>query len=200
MKPLAVFSASDYLMLDALRRRPMTTRELSHTIQVSSSKTLSRLHEYEKHGLVVKGGGHKWHAALVLWVTPSKDRVEGVTGEAVEPSKPSTVRVLDAMDAVQDTYRLALNAASTPQIAPEQVPDLSPAPEPPKPYVPPRTRAKGSPKAQRMAGSFNLPSVIEGRGELNMGGVAQCILCTVLTTPFKYGTEAICPQCARGGK
>ena len=192
--PQAVLDVADYLILSALAKRPMAVREIAHTIRISQATVGKKLKVYADLGLVVKGANHQWHASMVLWVAPAGEVVEGVTG------RKSDTKVLPGSDV---TFEIPSEA---PQIdrsdVPPPLPDFTPPPLPPEPYRPPATRTKVSDKAARMAARFNIPGHLEGRGEVSLGRVAQCILCSTRTTPFKYGigTEAVCPKCARGGK
>lgn len=170
--PAAVLEAADYLILHALDKRPLNTKEVSQALQMSRVTATKKLKSFAEKGLIVKRHpDQKWVPKMVMWVAPVQDVADVTAGRPVN---------------------------CTPND--KQKPDVSPPEEPPKPYTPPRNRTKASEKAEAAATRFHIPPVVEGRGELTVGQVDLCIMCKQKTTPFRYGGKNICPRCARGGR
>jgi DNA-binding Lrp family transcriptional regulator len=198
--PKDILQASDFLILQALERRPMTAPELARVIQISAPTVKKRLKRYEEHG-VVRKYGTKWYPNLVLWVAPSADLAEGVSGQKVMVQTPNVPEILERVrveqgEVVENTPSEAPEGPGTP---PRVVPDPPPPGKEKRPYEPPRTRAKVSESASRLAKKMRIPPHLEGRGEVSMGRARKCITCNRVS-PIRYGEETVCPMCARGGK
>ena len=197
LRPHDVLRATDFMILEALGKLPMTTRELSLATQVSAHTITKKLKRLEENNLVMRGMGKKWHASFVVWVASAKDVAEGINGEKVvytPPVEPSPI---------VESGNVPRNAQEGPQEAHSEakrtIPTAVPPPPEPKPYRPPKTRQVVSERAEKMSKRMNIPPYLEGRGEVSMGQVMKCQLC-VRTTPIKYGEDSVCPMCARGGK
>ena len=195
-KPKTTLGATDYLLLEAVGRRSggMTVREVSHAAQVTVATVRKRLELFVEQGVVLKVGA-RYYTRLVLWVAPLVDIVEATTGERVVVQTPKIPELVP---------RVHQNAPEAPQEAPEapqmRVPDIHIPEPPPAPYKPPTPHMGVSASARKLAVKMNIPSAMDGWGELSMGRVAECYMCKKKTTPFRYGETVVCPMCSRGGK
>jgi len=199
--PKDVLSAADFLILDALNRRPMTIPELGRTLQLSQTTVRGKVKRYEKNGIVIQGRNNKWHPCMVVWVAPAKDVSEAISGEEVVMApKPQVPEMIELPVGAEKPLEEAIQAAEEPKRSIEEVVDLG-KPEPRREaYRPPKTKVQISDKAAAQAKRMNIPGHLEGFGELSMGRTGKCGICKDRTTPVRYGTQVICPKCARGGR
>ena len=185
--------AADYLILDALRRSALSTTELSRRLQISRSAAENRLKRFEELGLIIKRApDRRWVAKVVFRVETTQETLEAETGKA--PVLP---------DPALQTRKVPETASEAAQEAREQAPIAPPDPEsipqPERVYKAHKPVVAVSPKALELSKKFNLPANLarEG-GELSFTKLDACKDCGGVT-PFRYGSNPICPRCARKG-
>lgn len=187
VKKPAVIRPADYLILNALARRPMNNKEIMRATHLSEDAIRKRTIELESQNIIHRCHNRQWVVNIVLWVAPVTDIASVTSGEKV--------------------------ILKTPEIEGEEPLPERKIPRPPKveadgeqkpeEYRPPKTIRKVSKEAERLGNRMNIPTYLEGYGELSMGKLGKCTLCAQKNenkpTPFRYGGESVCPLCARGG-
>ncbi len=153
----------------ALTRRPMNAAEVGRTLLITAASAGERLRALERAGWVVRRASDKrWVMRVVLEPKPLPDLTQ-------------------LKEARQEA-----------EIAPEPpvLVRVAPTPAPPPKNAPERLVDAGDAKSSKTAKTLNLPSYLDGAGELSVGAGARCSVCGK-GTPVKYGVTAICPVCAR---
>ena len=203
----ATLKAADFLILEALNRKPMNTRELSRALQISTSAVRDRIKRFQDVGLVLKQHpDRKWALKLIVRVETPRETAELLGAEI--PNLPPKQRDLPDPKVIdRATWK---KAREGPQEVAEEVlpptPDLTIAPPPEKPYKPIQTAVEVSEKARKISERFKVPVHLVqlgrgGDGEVAMGKMGTCTKCGK-GTPFRYGEKHLCPTCARanGGR
>lgn len=181
--------AEDFLafpILAALARRPLSTKELTHSLLVSQSAILKRLHQLEELGYVVqRASDSRWVMMVRLMAVgaPAPSGVEGVT-PAVDQAPlrselvPGNV-ILEPSVGPQEEQEGAQVSACVP-VMPEGS----------------ERRVDIEGVAAKVAARFGVPVTFDDLGAANVGIIAGCVSCQ-RKTPLKYGGTALCPACAR---
>ncbi len=188
-KANATLKAADFLILEALNRKPMTTTELAKALQISRDSVRLRIKRFQKLGLVLQQyPDRRWVIKLIVRVETVNETLEqvGLTSGSDQPKIMSKKALPNAPEAAQ--------IASEDVLPPP--PDLGAAEElkPDRKAVPPKVPV--SPNALKLSERFNLPAHKYRMGELNMGAMGGCMKCGK-GTPFRYGEQNLCPLCAR---
>ena len=181
--------AEDFLafpILAALARRPLSTKELTHSLLVSQSAILKRIHQLEDLGYVVqRASDSRWVMMVRLMAVgaPAPSGVEGIT-PAVDQAPlrselvPGNV-VLEPCGGPQEEQGGAEVSACVP-VMPEG----------------PERRTDNAAVAVKVAARFGVPVAFDDLGPVNVGIITSCVSC-FRNTPLKYGGTALCPACAR---
>jgi len=185
--------AADFLILEALHRKPMSTAELARGLQISRSSVTSRVKRFNDMGLLVKQyPDRRWVVKLIVRVETVKETLEQVGLTVPKESDPKLVKVR-ASQRVSEGSQIALEQPVA------RVPDWTTPDPPEKPYKPRETSQDVSKRALDMSQKFKMPvHLVELGGELGMGQMGSCRKCGK-GTPFVYGVKHLCPLCARSG-
>lgn len=189
----ATLRAADFLILEALNRRPMSNTELARALHISRSSIAARIKRFQKLGLIIRQWpDRRWVIKLIVRVeTPHETLVEEGLDTTTLPEPP-----IQPQKVPQKPLQTSVRARED---APTPIPDLGGAEPPPKPYRPLAPTVQVSDKALKLSKQFRLPaSLVKYGGEVNVGRMASCKECGT-GTPFKYGPNPRCPKCARRG-
>lgn len=203
----AVLKAADFMILEALNRKPMSTSELAKNLQISISAVRARIKRFQAMGLVLKQWpDRRWVIKLIVKVETPRETAEILdlnvpdsTSKAEYPSEPEIVR-RRAVGKPTQTPQEAQDEAPAP--VPRVPPDLATPSPPEPPYEPGKPRVPVSEKALHLSKYFKMPAHLSQLGgELGMGKMGKCKKCD-RGTPFMYGERNICPSCSRttGGR
>ena len=169
-----ILNAADFLIMDALCRKPMTTKELSHLTTISRASIIKVVKRFKDLGLIVqRATDKKWIPVIVMRVETPRETVEIGLGTPVHP------QVEEQVGRVQPKAPTAI------------LPPL-----PPKQYEPPKPEVPVSPKAERISNQMRIPAYLIEYGEVNIGKMGECCKCST-ATPVVYGSYNVCPLCAR---
>jgi len=181
-------------ILAALAHRPMNTRELARTLLCSSSSIKKRTKQLEEQGCIVKRVDHKW-VPIVAFRMERVPEMPAYPQEKVEPGPATGPLLSEVLGPVKDAPEGSQEPDSD---VPLPKVGLTLPPEEQDLYKPPVPYKKVSPRATKVSKHFRVPAFLKRKGEAGMGKLGACGCGK--STPLKYGTEAVCPLCARGGR
>lgn len=195
-----LFYGSDFLLFDAITKKPRTTRELSHLLQISEPIVAARLKRFAGSvpPLVVKRWpDRKWVPSVILRVESPRETIEAETG------KPVVLPPVSKAVEPQVVGGRVVNVEETPAVPVEEAVHALPsstreAPDP-KPYVPPVASDVSVP-ARRLAEKMRVPAKLMEYGEVRLGKIGKCVKSCGRTSVLLYGGTNVCPICARGGR
>ena len=204
----AVLKAADFMILEALNRKPMSIREMANGLQISTSAVRGRIKRFKEMGLVLQQWpDRRWVIKLIIKVEPPRE-----TAKALDLSVPDSTLKAPPLPEPEIVRRRVVGKAKegpsrpqeeTPAPVPRVPPDLTAPSAPEKPYEPGKARVPVSPAAQKLSTRFKMPAHLSQLGgELNMEQPPRkCKKCD-RGTPFMYGERNICPSCSRttGGR
>lgn len=161
-------------ILAAISRKPMTSRELQHTLLISKAQMNKRLRQLKDQNLIVKRDDKKWIPLVVLRMeappTPT-----AYPEEKVPPGAP-TGPVIAASKEFHTVPRI-----DGPPVVGKK--------------MGPKPKAKESAMAVKVATKFNVPASLQGH-EVSISTASSCGCGR--TTIMRYGPTVVCAVCARG--
>ncbi|MHA2068492.1 MAG: hypothetical protein ACXABY_29370, partial [Candidatus Thorarchaeota archaeon] len=125
-------------------------------------------------GIVVQKADRRWQMIVGLRVETAPDT----------PSDP------------QKQVKLGPGSVSTGSELPRGVTDPGNAPQGPELYKAPKAPNGTSAQALKASKHFRVPAFIRRFGEASVAALGECVGCGN-ATPLRYGTESLCPLCAR---
>jgi hypothetical protein len=195
-----LFYGSDFLIFDALTKKPRTTRELSQLLQIAQqtvAKRLKRFAECEPPLIIRRWPDRRWVPTVILRAETPRETAEALGGPVVIPPVSRKVEP-------QVVGGKVVNVEPTPTPTPEpeavqKVPDSTLPPSPLQPYAPPPS-SDASEKAWRVASKMRVPAILMEYGEVRVGRIGRCVKNCGRTSVLLYGNVNVCPFCARGGR
>ncbi len=199
----ATLRAADFLILEALTRKPMNTTELGRALQISYSAVRDRIKRFKEMGLIIKQyPDRRWVIKLIIRVETPRETAELLGAEI--PNLPPKQRTLEDPDIVKRRalQKVPVEPQEVAQEVVREVPDLGAIEEPQKPVAIKEPRVPVSENALKISKQFRVPAHLRQMGgEVAMGKMGTCKKCA-RGTPFRYGEKHLCPLCARstGGR
>lgn len=184
---------SDWLLFDSITKKPMTTRELSHMLQLSEvqvAKRMKRFAEMDPPLVVKRSPDRRWVPCVIMRVETAKETVDSLWEDIPIPSQPDEPAVKGGKVVYPEVAPPPVPAPARPR------PEVTLPPPPPKKYQPPKPRATVSERAAALALKLNVPAERIEYGEVNIAAMGGCVKCGN-GTPLHYGGYALCPKCAR---
>jgi len=201
MPKYQTFYGSDFLLLDAITKKPRTTRELSQLLQISRTtvnKRLKRFAECEPPLVVMRYKDRAWVPTVVMRVESPRETVEALTGQPVV--MPPVSKMVEPQVVGGKLVFVEAEPTTPTEEAVRALPVSTLPPPAPRPYVPPPVPDDVSEPARRVAAKMRVPASLMEYGEVRIGKIGKCVKACGRTSVLLYGGTNVCPICARGGR